>query len=79
MSSSIPLITYPAVHLFDIYQVARSILHQKPVVLSYKDGESRLKTQSLYFEPYHLLTPSHVCQLFNPNMSNQPVPSPSPS
>ena len=64
----------PCSTLFDIYQVARSILCQKPVILSYKDGTSRLKTQSLHFEPYHLLTTSYVCQLY-PNMSNQPVPA----
>ena len=61
--------------LFDIYHVAQSILLKKKLVLSYKDGCGRLSTQSLPFEPYQLLTPSSVCQLFNPSLSNQPVPA----
>ena len=36
----------------------------------------QLETQSLPFEPYHLLAPSYVCQLFDPNMADQPVPGP---
>ena len=54
--------------------VARSILQRKPVILSHEDGRGHLKTQSIPFEPYHLLAPSYVSQLFNPNMADQPVP-----
>ena len=70
-----PFDTFPDTELFDMYHVARSILLRKPVVLSYKDGSGHLKTQSLPFEPYHLLA-SYVSQLLDPNMANQPVPSP---
>ena len=59
-------------NFFEINDVAHSILRQKEVVLSYKDGCHSLETQSLHFEPYHLLTPARVCQLFNPD---QPVPA----
>ena len=61
--------------LFDIHHVARSILLKKKAVRSYKDGCGRLSAQSLPFEPYQLLSPSSVCQLFNPSLSNQPVPA----
>ena len=47
-----PFDSLPCGTLFDIYQVAHSILRQKPVILSYKDGKSRLRTQSLHFDPY---------------------------
>ena len=71
-----PIDTIPDTDLFDMYHVARSILHRKPIVLSHGDGRGHLKTQSLPFEPYHLLAPSYVSQLFNPNMADQPVPGP---
>ena len=72
-----PLGDVPDTNLFDMYNVARSILHCKPIVLSYKDGRGCLDTTSLPLEPYHLiaqLAPRYVCQLFNPNMADQPVP-----
>ena len=72
-----PLGDVPDTSLFDMYNVARSILHCKPIVLSYKDGRGCLDTTSLPLEPYHLiaqLAPCYVCQLFNPNMADQPVP-----
>ena len=71
-----PIDTLPDTDLFDMYDVARSILSCKPVVLSHGDGRGHLKTQSLPFEPYHLLAPSYVSQLFNPNMADKPVPGP---
>ena len=71
-----PIDTIPDTDLFDMRDVARSILQRKPVVLSHGDGHRRLETQSLPFEPYHLLAPSYVSQLFNPNMADQPVPGP---
>ena len=71
-----PIDTIPDTKLFDMYHVARSILHHKPVALSHGDGRSHLKMQSLPFEPYHLLAPSYVSQLFNPNMADKPVPGP---
>ena len=71
-----PIDTIPDTDLFDMYDVARSILQRKPVVLSHRDGHGLLKTQSLPFEPYHLLDPSYVSRLFNPNMADHPVPGP---
>ena len=71
-----PIDTIPDTDLFDMCDVARSILQRKPVVLSHGDGHRRLETQSLPFEPYHLLASSYVSQLFNPNMADQPVPGP---
>ena len=72
-----PLNDLPDTSLFDMYNVARSILCRKPIVLSYKDGRGSLETSSLPLEPYHLIAelgPHYVCQLFNPNMADQPVP-----
>ena len=72
-----PLNDLPDTSLFDMYDVARSILCRKPIVLSYKDGRGSLETSSLPLEPYHLIAelgPRYVCQLFNPNMADQPVP-----
>ena len=71
-----PIDTIPDTDLFDMCDVAQSILFRNPVVLSHGDGRRRLETQSLPFEPYHLLTPSCVCHLLNPNMADQPVPCP---
>ena len=71
-----PIDTFPDTDLFDMCDVARSILQRKPVVLSHGDGRGHLETQSLPFEPYHLLAPSYVSQLFIPNMADQPVPGP---
>ena len=72
-----PLGDLPDTSLFDMYNVAHSILHCKPIVLSYKDGRGCLDTTSLPLEPYHLIAQlalRYVCQLFNPNMADQPVP-----
>ena len=69
-----PIDTIPDTDLFDMCDVARSILCDDPVVLSHGDGCGYLETQSLPFEPYHFLAPSYVSQLFNPNMADQPVP-----
>ena len=71
-----PIDTFPDTDLFDMCDIARSVLQRKPVVLSYGDGRGHLETQSLPFEPYHLLAPSYVSQLFDPNMAHQPVPGP---
>ena len=71
-----PIDTIPDTDLFDMCDVARLILRRKPMVLSHGDGRGHLKTQSLPFEPYHLLAPSDVSKLFNSNMADQPVPGP---
>ena len=71
-----PFDTFPDTDLFDMCHVARSILKRKKVVISHGDGRGHLKMQALPFEPYNLLAPSYVLQLFNPNMADQQVPGP---
>ena len=72
-----PLEALPDTDLFDLHDVAVSILLRKPSILSQdEDCIGQLSTQSLPLEPYHLISPSSVCHLFNSNMANQPVPHP---
>ena len=71
-----PLDNLPNSDLFDIHHVAQSMLHHKKGVPSYKDGHGYLIIEALPFEPYHQLSFSSVCQLFNPSMADQPVPGP---
>ena len=61
-----------------MYHVARSMLCRKSCILSYKDGRGHLEASMFPFEPYQLLAiaPCFVCKLFDPNMSNLPVPTP---
>ena len=66
----------PDTDLFDIQDVAESILCRKPSVSSQSECcIGRLPTQSLPLEPYHLLSPSSVCELFNSSNADQPVPT----
>ena len=71
-----PLDNLPDSDLFDIHNVARSMLLHEKGVPSYKDGRGFLTIEALPFEPYYRLSSSSVCQLFNPNLADQPVPSP---
>ena len=67
-----PLKALPDADLFDLHDVAVSVLLRKPSILSQdKDCIGQLSTQSLPFEPYHLISPSSVCHLFNSNMTSQ--------
>ena len=71
-----PFSDLPDTDLFDIQDVARSILLHKPSVRSCNlDCSGRLPTQSLSFEPYYHLSPSSVCQLFKTSIAKQPVPA----
>ena len=71
-----PLDSLPDSDLFYIQDVAVSILQRKPSILSQDEYcIGRLPTQSLPLEPYHLLSPSSVCELFNTSNANQPVPA----
>ena len=71
-----PLNALPDTDLFDIQDVAKSILRQKPFISSQSECcIGRLPTQSLPLEPYHLLNPSSVCELFNHSNADQPVPT----
>ena len=71
-----PLNDLPDTDLFDIQDVAKSILRQKPFISSQSECcISHLPTQSLPLEPYHLLSPSSVCELFNRSNADQSVPT----
>ena len=60
--------------LFAIEDVARAVLLHKPVILSCTDDSCQLSTEkALSFEPYHLLSPSSVCELMDSSKSDQPV------
>ena len=72
-----PFNDLPSTDLFDIQDVAVSILQRKPSIPSQHRGciDHHLETQSLPLEPYHLLSPSFVRDLFNISNADQPVPS----
>ena len=71
-----PFNELPDTDLFDIKDVAESILCRKPFISSQSECcIGRLPTQSLPLEPYHLLSPSSVCELFNHSNADQPVPT----
>ena len=57
--------------------VARSMLLNYKLVLDRKEGRNELLTEdALCYEPYYLMRPSSVCQLFNSSMADHPVPAP---
>ena len=63
--------------LFDLPAVARSMLCHHKLVLDQKEGMKELRTdEALSCEPYYLLQPSFVCQLFKESMASQHVPDP---
>ena len=71
-----PLNALPDTDLFDIQDVAKSILRQKPFISSQSECcIGRLPTQSLPLEPYHLLSPSSVCELFDHSNADLLVPT----
>ena len=62
--------------LFAIKDVARAVLLHKPVIFSCTDDSCQLSTKEvLSFEPFHLLSPSSVCELMASSKSDQPVSS----
>ena len=72
-----PLDAYdlPEIDLFDIHYVVDSIVRHKLSIPSQNEKcIGHLPTQSLPLDPYHLISPSSVCQLFNSRMADQPVP-----
>ena len=70
-----PLEHLPESHLFAIKNVANCVLLNKPVILSC-DGSQQLLTQdTVFFEPYHLLSPPSVCELMDNSKNDQPVSS----
>ena len=72
-----PLKSIPkTTNLYSIKAIARAVLLRKPVIRSCTNDSHQLSTEkALYFEPYHLLSPSSVCDLINSNKSDQPVSS----
>ena len=71
-----PLERLPESDLFTITDVATSILCRRSNILSYKDDSNQMLTkEALFFDPYHLLKPSSVCELMDSSKSDQPVSS----
>ena len=72
-----PFDALPDTELFDLPSVARSMLLHRKFILDRNEGTNRFSTEeALLCEPYYLLQPSSVCQLFNQSMASQPVPDP---
>ena len=72
-----PFDALPDTNLFPIRDVARATLLHHKVLLDRKEGKHKFLTdEALSCEPYYLLEPSSVCQLFNQSMASQPVPNP---
>ena len=70
-----PFDALPDTDLFVMRDVARAMLLHHKVLLDRKSGRNKCPTdEALSCEPYYLLQPSSVCQLFNQSMASQPVP-----
>ena len=70
-----PFDALPDTDLFDLPTAARSMLLHHKLLLDRKEGKNEFSTdEALSCEPYYLLPPSSVCQLFNQSMASQPVP-----
>ena len=72
-----PFDVLPDTDLFVMRNVARSMLLHHKVLLDRKEGMNTYSTdEALSCEPYYLLQPSSVCQLFKQSIASQPVPDP---
>ena len=72
-----PFDALPDTDLFVMRDVARSMLLHHKFLLDRKEGMNTYSTDEAHScEPYYLLQPSSVCQLFNQSMASQPVPDP---
>ena len=72
-----PFDALPDTDLFDLRTVARSMLLHRKFILDRNEGINRFSTdEALSCEPYYLLQPSSVCQLFNQSKASQPVRDP---
>ena len=72
-----PFDSLPDTDLFAIKHVAMSILLHKPTISNQSNKFiNHFSTQSLPLEPYQLISPSTVCDLFDSKMADQPVPAP---
>ena len=75
-----PFDALPDTDLFDLPAVTESMLlrqTQHKFLMDRKEGMNTYSTdEALSCEPYYLLQPSSVCQLFNQSMASQPVLDP---
>ena len=75
-----PFNALPDTDLFVMRDIARAMLLRQPqhrFLLDRKQGMNTYSTdEALSCEPYYLLQPSSVCQLFNQSLASQPVPDP---
>ena len=72
-----PFDALPDTELFVMRDVARAMLLHHKVLLDRKSGRNKFSTDdALSCEPYYILKPSSVCQLFKQSMASQPVPDP---
>ena len=73
-----PFVVLPDTDLFDLQSVARAMLLRQPqhkFLLDRKEGMNTYSTdEALSHEPYYLLQPSSVCQLFKHGLACQTVP-----
>ena len=70
-----PFDTLSDTDLFDLPTVARSMLLRHKVLLDRKEGTNEFSTEeALSYEPYYLLQPSSVFQLYKESTASQPVP-----
>ena len=72
-----PFDALPDTDLFNLPTVAKAMLLHHKLLLDRKNGRNEFSTdEALPCEPYYLLQPSSVCQLFRQSMASQPVPDP---
>ena len=72
-----PFDILPDTDLYAMRDVAKSMLLKHKFVLDRKEGRNELLTEdAVCFEPYYLMPPSFMCQLFNSSMADYPVPAP---
>lgn len=72
--SSYPFTTLPDTELYDMGDVARSMLLHAKEVLDRKSGTNSISSEKLlHSEPYYTLSPSSIFQLFDSKQSNEPV------
>ena len=73
--SRYPFDILPDTDLFEFCDAAKSLLLHHELLLDRKEGMNEYSIKiALAFEPYYLLQPSSVCQLFNQTLDSQPVP-----
>ena len=69
-----PIQFLPETSLFAIKDVAKSVLCDNPFILSYNDDKQQICTSdAVFFDPYHRLSFSSVCELMDSSKNDQPV------